>query len=493
MKLAVLIGVSDYTSQQNLSASKNDVALIKSMIDLSGEYSNILYIDNDTNTRQVKNKLSEFIENNTGKEIDELLFYFSGHGFFNGSEFHYILSDFDSNKIKSTSLENSELDIMMKSLNPKLTIKIVDACNSGVSYIKDPGALSKHIDESKIGFSKCYFMFSSEDAQSSFADAHLSFFTKAIGEAVAYSVENSIRYKDIIDYISDKFSRNENQSPVFVNQASFTEVFIKSINQESKKLIESSLSVASDSVIKINKKPLKDLVIEDAKRYFTEDKAMEIYESLPKLVEKEFKFKGEIKDLFDLTIEPSDKYEEIPKLSLLAEWVKKNNDDLFVNAKEERKERQVRRPKNRTVASTLSRLNMSIWGDDEDDDKNYKWVTEYYYQPVSIESLLNCSYKVISVFSKSKHPNINSARLYLLPLLSKTKLVILSCTASYKPSGWDSEILIDSNIKWTPHTLELISKNELGKYLGLLAINFEDEISNTILKSFNLLQDSKDK
>ncbi|VAL40817.1 Uncharacterized protein containing caspase domain [Enterobacter kobei] len=485
MKLAVLIGVSDYNSQQNLSASKNDVKLIKSMLDLSDEYTDILYIDSDTNTRQVKGKLSEFIGKYSGCDIDELFFYFSGHGLFDGSDFHYILSDFDSTKIKSTSLENSELDTMIKSLKPKLTVKIVDACNSGVSYIKDPAALTKHIEDSKLDFSKCYFMFSSEDAQFSFADSHLSFFTKAIGEAVAYTAENSIRYKDIIDYISDKFSRNENQSPVFINQASFTEVFIKNITPESKKVIEGALSIISESKTEVKKQPLKELVIKDAERYFTEGKAMGIYESVPDSVREQFKFKGDARELFDLTVESHESYDDVPKLPLLAEWVDKNNDDLFVKAKSERKERSVRKPKNKGLAATLAR--MHTWMDDDED--NYKWVTEYYYSPVSIESSLDCSYKFITVLAKSKYPNINSTKLYILPLMSKTRLVILSCMAVYKPSGWDSEILIDNNIKWTPHTIELISSGDIKKHLGLLAKNFESETLTPVLKSFNLVSE----
>lgn len=490
MKLAVLIGVSDYASQQNLSACKNDVKLIKSIVDLSSEYADVLYIDSDTNTRQVKGKLSEFIERYSEKEVDELLFYFSGHGLFDGSDFHYILSDFDASKIKSTSLENSELDTMMKSLNPKLTVKIVDACNSGVSYIKDPAALSKHIDESKLGFSKCYFMFSSGDAQSSFADAHLSFFTKAIGEAVAYTAESSIRYKDLIDYISDKFSRNEHQSPVFINQAAFTEVFIKNITQENKKVIEGSLSVVPDVIIEAKRQPLKDLVIKDAARYFSEENALKIYESIPEMVRGKFKFKGDAKDLFDLAVESFDAYEGVPKLPLLAEWVDKNNDDLFISARSERKERQVRRPKKRTLASSLA---MNVWGADNDDDDNFRWVTEYFYSPVAIESSLNCTYKFVTVLAKAKYPNVNSSRLYILPFLSKTKLVILSCIASYKPSGWNDEILIDSNIKWAPHVIELIASDEIDGHISTLARNFETEVLAPVLKSFNLLPEVKGK
>lgn len=488
MKIAILIGVSEYASQSKLSACKNDVRLVKSILDLSGEYTSILFIDSDTNTRQVKSRLSEFIQEHAGDEIDELFFYFSGHGLFNGDDFHYIMSDFEYANLKSTSLENSELDTMMKSIKPKLAIKIVDACNSGVSYIKDPIALSKHIDDSKLGFSKCYFMFSSEDAQSSFADAHISFFTKAIGEAVAYNEESSIRYKDIIDVVSDKFSRNENQSPVFVNQASFTEVFIKSISKESKDLIGKTLLVAADNVGETKKQPLKELIIKDAKRYFSEEKAMEIYNSIPGIVTKSFKFKGDAKELFTLSVEENDSYNNVPKISLLAEWVDKNNDDLFVEAIKEKKEKQVRKPKNITA---MSRINMNVFGFDEDDEKNFKWVTEYFYHPVTIESRLDCKYKVISVMAKAKYPNINSSKLYILPLLSKTKLVILSCVASFKSSGWDSETLTDSNIKWIPYSIELIDQDNLSDYISALANNFETGILTPLLKSFNLLLESK--
>lgn len=489
MKLAMLIGVSEYTLQPSLSASRNDVKLVKSILDLSNEYSDILYIDNDTNTRQIKSKLAEFIAKYSEQEVDELFFYFSGHGLFDGSEFHYILSDFEPSKIKSTSLENSELDIMIKSLKPSLTVKIVDACNSGVQYIKDPIALGKHIDESKLGFSKCYFMFSSEDAQFSFADSHLSFFTKAIGEAVAYIADSSIRYKDIIDYISDKFSKNENQSPVFVNQASFTEVFIKNITADNKKIIEGTLSVKPESLVNAKQQPLKDLVMKDAKRYFNEKDAIAIYESLLTIIPKQFKFNGDAKDLFEIVIHSVDSYDDVPKLPLLSEWVDKNNDDLFVKAISERKERNVRRPKRRTAISSLN----SVWGSFDDDDDNYKWVVEQYYSPTSIESLLNCSYKMITVMAKSKYPNINSVKLFILPLLSKTRLVILSCTASFKPSGWGDETLVDNQIKWTPNFIELIDKDNIGKYFGELAKRFEKDALSPVLKAFDVHPESKDK
>ncbi|HCR0881340.1 TPA: hypothetical protein OMT61_000679 [Enterobacter cloacae] len=93
------------------------------------------------------------------------------------------------------------------------------------------------------------------------------------------------------------------------------------------------------------------------------------------------------------------------------------------------------------------------------------------------------------MLAKSKYPNVNSTKLYILPLMSKTRLVILSCMAVYKPSGWDSEVLIDNNIKWTPHTIELIASGDIKKHLGILAKNFESETLTPVLKSFNLVSE----
>ena len=224
---------------------------------------------------------------------------------------------------------------------------------------------------------------------------------------------------------------------------------------------------------------------------------MKIYESLPDIVKKNFKFNNEAKDLFDVSVDISENYNEIPKLTLLAEWVDKNNDDLFVESRAESRERLVRRLEKRMSpieqATARARARMGLGRDNEGGDENYKWTTEYYVAPVGIESSLNCTYKFISIMAKSKYPNINSARLYILPLLSKTRLVLLSCTALYKPSGWDGEVLVDNNIKWAPYNIELIASDEIGTYLSKLASSFEKEILIPVYKSFNLLTDSKNK
>ncbi len=72
MNLAILIGVSEYDSQNNLPACKHDVELMQGILDASKKYSNILTIDSNTSTSQVKLKITEFIKQHQPQPIDEL-------------------------------------------------------------------------------------------------------------------------------------------------------------------------------------------------------------------------------------------------------------------------------------------------------------------------------------------------------------------------------------------------------------------------------------
>lgn len=161
MNIAIILAVSDYQNTSCLPGCILDGQIVKSLLDETGKYNELLFIDQETNSIKVKEKLSDFIANNQGEIFDEVFFYYSGHGDFRDNEFYYILSDFNRNSYRQTSLANSELDSFLKQLNPNLTIKVVDACHSGVTYIKDNDIFSKHLDESKQRFNHCYFMFSS--------------------------------------------------------------------------------------------------------------------------------------------------------------------------------------------------------------------------------------------------------------------------------------------------------------------------------------------
>ncbi|MGP5514240.1 caspase family protein [Psychrobacter alimentarius] len=146
--LAIVIGVSEYKDQENLPACKNDAQIIHSILSESKKFDDILNIDGYVSGREVKSKVSEFVRGHENEKVEEIFFYFSGHGARITEDFWYVLSDFDNNNIHTTALSNDELDEILKSLNPTLTVKVVDACFAGTEYIKNTYNISNIFDKS---------------------------------------------------------------------------------------------------------------------------------------------------------------------------------------------------------------------------------------------------------------------------------------------------------------------------------------------------------
>tara|TARA_R110002110_G_scaffold407491_1_gene628410 strand:+ start:1565 stop:1960 length:396 start_codon:yes stop_codon:yes gene_type:complete len=125
-----------------------------------------------------KKKISGFIRKNQSQDIEEVFIYYTGHGAKSGDDFLYLFSDFDSSKMEQTSLRNSEFDSMVKSLNPGLTVKMVDACQAGTEYIKSSQDLQVIFEKSSSeSFNKTYFLFSSSNSEGSIALHDYSVFT----------------------------------------------------------------------------------------------------------------------------------------------------------------------------------------------------------------------------------------------------------------------------------------------------------------------------
>lgn len=184
---------------------------------------------------------------------------------------------------------------MLRTLSPALAVKVVDACHSGTHYVKSSEDIEKALRKSSNGhFQKCYFMFSSEQHQQSWQDDRLSYFTRAFVRSLAEYKGHPVRYKDIIAYISDQFTNNTRQKPVFITQAGFTDIFSEAVPSLAqlleakasllldKDISEVSQSVAttttSAAVVSIGQR-LRQKIMEEAERYCTEDEANDVFEA----------------------------------------------------------------------------------------------------------------------------------------------------------------------------------------------------------------------
>ena len=273
--IAVVIAVSDYTSIQPLNACVQDGKIIGAILKMNGRFEEVAVINGNQSAVQVKADLIDFIAKYHNKSIDQFLFYFTGHGLFASEEVYLLLKDYDKSKLKQTSLENSELDSLVRPLNPDLYVKIVDACHSGISYIKSSNDFERYVKGANA-FNKLYFMFSSQSDQMTYATDAMSYFTKSVVEAIAKFEGPSIRYKDVIDFVSDYFTADSEQTPHFVTQAEFTEIFCDinpTIKAEAQSFLTPGNLLNLPPKDELESNSVRTIIKEDAKSYCTQEEA----------------------------------------------------------------------------------------------------------------------------------------------------------------------------------------------------------------------------
>ena len=246
MRIAILIGVSKYNNLDQLPACENDLILMQELIIATKRFDEVFVISALTNYVDITNSLHA-LSDLQDENIDELLFYYSGHGHFDGNEFYFACSDSNPDDITGTYIKNSLLDLILKSLNPDVAVKIVDACNSGVLYIKgdETAQLDDFLDVVRGRYNSCYFMFSSANDQNSVADDNLSFFTRSFFEAINNHESPKIRYSDIINSIPEYFVSSV-QKPKFIMQGDSDHVFCN-IDSQVKDVVSKALSSSTKS------------------------------------------------------------------------------------------------------------------------------------------------------------------------------------------------------------------------------------------------------
>ena len=425
VNLAIIIAVSQYSGDAaGLPACSQDGKAVAEVLRASGRFNEILQLDSDTSSTTVKQKLAEFAENFRDKQIDEIFFYFTGHGEFDSNNFYYLLSDYQTKKIRQTSLENSELDSIIRKLSPTLFVKVVDACYSGMTYIKSPDAYNEYLKGTGQGFKKLYFMFSSQSTQSSYQNEEISFFTRSILNAICSHGINSIRYKDLIDYISDDFNELNVQTPLFVTQADFTEVFCD-IDDNLRSLISKFVQVEgtkSDQEDAVERPPsIADVLRADAKRYASKQEAAIVVSTVVNHLQKSIGLHEELQELYDVELVSED--QAPPFSSAIGKWMEEYKGDLGYFIK----------PTYRTESYEEPRYDMFAMIS----NGRTETVTKYKKVVDGFTFTTDMPFNHIKITLKPKLPNLAPEECFIVSALSRTHIRFFWCALHLEYSDWD--------------------------------------------------------
>lgn len=278
-RLAMVLAVSRYDRLNPLPGCDTDAKAMAALFRCAGKFDEVLVLDGTATYAEVKQSVMDFFRNAAKTEVDELVFYFSGHGGIVDSDFRFVLRDFDAAKPNSTSISNSELDGWARSVRPGIYCKIVDACHAGMPYIKDSDVMKTLLDKGKGSFDRCYFFYSSQQDQNSFANAYLSRFTQALVESVLEFPAQSIGYNDLASALADRFKDREAQTPYFVSQANLTEVFVE-ITEAMRGTISALLPAKTPAQADPAKVPSQPSIIErvkaNAELFLSKEEAMDL-------------------------------------------------------------------------------------------------------------------------------------------------------------------------------------------------------------------------
>ena len=482
MRVAVVLGVSIYADPKyNLPACRNDADPIADLLRATGAYGDVLKLVDKQPTVAVKEKLVDFFERHHGEEIEEALFYYTGHGEFMNNEFYFLLTDFTASRRKQTSLQNSELDGWLRQLEPEVTIKIVDACQAGVHYIKDPTAFKKYLQSTPERFNRCYFMFSSQRDEPSYQDSDLSYFTRSFGRAILEFQSDDIRYKDIIDTIADEFENNGNQTPFFVTQATNTERFA-TVTHEVREALRKYVKTTTASVVPDSALPAKEtllqFVIRDAERYCSIEEFLERMDMIKNTVES-FRFSDELSDLFSIHYEFVDelpKEDQIPRFDMVGKWLQNSDHEYFAQPTYRSEEyfEETRVPKQVTgvLAGLISPFETEIHR-----VRRTRRVVE------GMTLTLDVPYRLIRVRFAPQFENLNGAFLLILFVVSKTAIRFFYISSELKPKNWVENEAI-SEESW--RTVETPLKDEDGLKLTMENIlrSFADSRVDILRKKY---------
>ncbi len=389
---------------------------------------------------EAKEKISDFIKKYHDRRVLDILFYFSGHGLYRDDEFYYVFRTYDEIRPRETCLENSELDDMLRALSPELTVKIVDACNSGLSYIKNPSeltTLNKHMLATKQRFSNCYFLFSSCRDQSSYADDTMSYFTRALLESIISREFGPVRYKDLVNAVADFFDGNTNQRPFFVIQAEQTEVFF-SLDENLKALVSRVLETqVPEPKLDTNDSfsPVVAAVKCDAKLYATHEQALARLAELGEFLSHQ-QVPLPLRDLFELEYTEGTGTGNHIGAAGIGQWLHEYGADVMAEPTY----------KFLVEAQTIfDRVAGRIPRKHESTDVNgYEHTVDV---PFAWAELKACA----------KLPNLHQFVMFVVPLLSRADLYLLSGIVEYGHKTW-SDLKVLQHPTWDNNKVSIVAE-----------------------------------
>ena len=198
---AIIIGNANYRRAARLECCLEDLKAMEALVAAIGRH-DVVRVAADADADRMREVVRDALT--ASGEIKELLFYFTGHGAQIGAEFYFCGTGFDASRPNETGVSHGELHEMLRSAEPDLLVKIVDACASGTPLIKSSLPV---VPLRKDGLRNVVQLSSCMVEQSSFTGETLSEFTAAFLSACLRRLEGPVYYSDVNQHAEGQLPR----------------------------------------------------------------------------------------------------------------------------------------------------------------------------------------------------------------------------------------------------------------------------------------------
>lgn len=385
---AILVGNSQYKSLKVLPCCANDLVAMKELLESTGKYSEIEIIE-DSDADELKSRIRAAV--NKEQQIEELFFYFTGHGCQRDEEFYYCATNFDSERPNETGLSSDELHILLRQADSNLVVKVIDACNSGISLIKANGEHQSQ-PQKKYGFNNLIQISSCLQSQYALIGESLSVFTEAFRAAALRKREGIVYYTDITNTLRDESLQNHDQTPFFISQGTGREQFVddaKCLDSLRAKLaeeeelplqpgdVDQQTPAAPLSTQALLEEAEKNLATPDKIEFFVKTFFDDLIEGVSK---------DEFSEFFDLEItEHPDFDEPTSEAHIIRVLARESRPDEFVTAK-------IRREKAQNPLQASTAAIWGIFGGDQSYRETYELNLNYEMQRAQLKITLTPKY-----------------------------------------------------------------------------------------------------
>ncbi|MEO1401685.1 MAG: caspase family protein, partial [Cyanobacteria bacterium J06635_1] len=224
-RYALIVGIGEYKHLTNLSKPASDAQAVHDLLKAEGDFQDIQLLNKQVTEDKLKAALKTLLLQRA--ENNDLLLYFTGHGFSEGDEIEQkgVLATYDcqvtfKNGAPATSQNGipfSWLNGLIKKASLSSLVMFLDCCQS--EFFIENTLLENSLGD--LAKKNCFVAAACRTFEKAYAlkSAKHSFFTGALLEALQSSDNGKITTTDVLSHTENKL-RGEGQEPVYLGRGS---------------------------------------------------------------------------------------------------------------------------------------------------------------------------------------------------------------------------------------------------------------------------------